>query len=469
MDRRHHAGRAHSGNAEGTMSTCELVILGAGESGVGAALLAQQKGIPVFVSDRGGVASARQGEMQQAGIAFESGKHSEDRILAAEEVVKSPGIPDSAPLIRALRDKGVPVISEIEFAARFSKAYMVCITGTNGKTTTTALTHHCLAQGGLKAGRAGNIGPSLSRYLYTHGDQDVFVLELSSFQLDGLIEFKADVAMLLNITPDHLDRYNYDFSQYIASKFGILRNQTAADHFIYSADDQAIAQYVAKQALPMHCYPVSTSRSLAALGGIGAGVSNNEFSINTHNQTFTMKIQELALQGKHNLFNSMAAGVTSRIFELRKDLVRDSLANFENLEHRLEFVAKVNDVTFINDSKATNVNSTWYAIESMDKPTVWIAGGVDKGNDYDDLLELVKEKVKAIICLGVDNTKLCAAFAHVTPTIIEVQSADEAVKVAYELAHAGDAVLLSPACASFDLFENYEDRGQQFKAAVRRL
>lgn len=451
------------------MNTGELVILGAGESGVGAALLAQQKGIPVFVSDRGSVASARQGELQNAGIPFESGQHSNDRILAAQEVVKSPGIPDSAPLIRALREKGVPVISEIEFAARFSKAYMVCITGTNGKTTTTALTHHCLAQGGLKAGRAGNIGPSLSRYLHTHGDQDVFVLELSSFQLDGLVDFKADVAILLNITPDHLDRYNYDFSQYITSKFGILRNQTAADHFIYSADDPAIAQYAAKQALPMHCYPVSTSRSLEALGGIGAGVSNNEFSINTHNQTFTMKIQELALQGKHNLFNSMAAGVTSRIFELRKDLVRDSLANFENLEHRLEFVAKVNDVTFINDSKATNVNSTWYAIESMDKPTVWIAGGVDKGNDYDDLLALVGEKVKAIICLGVDNSKLRAAFGSIIPTIVEVQSAEEAVNVAYELAHAGDAVLLSPACASFDLFENYEDRGQQFKAAVRRL
>ncbi len=451
------------------MSTGELVILGAGESGVGAALLAQQKGIPVFVSERGEVASARQGEMKHAGIAYESGGHSTDRILEAEEVVKSPGIPDSAPLVRALRDKGVPVISEIEFAARFSKAHMVCITGTNGKTTTTALTHHCLISGGLKAGLAGNIGPSLARYLYTHGDRDVFVLELSSFQLDGLVDFKADVAVLLNITPDHLDRYDNDFSQYIASKFGILRNQTAADHFIYNADDPAIQNYLSAHPLAMQSYPVSTSRSLEALGGIGAGINQNELSINTHNQTFTMKIQELALQGKHNLFNSMAAGVTSRIFELRKDLVRDSLANFENLEHRLEFVAKVNDVTFINDSKATNVNSTWYAIESMDKPTVWIAGGVDKGNDYDDLLDLVNEKVKAIICLGVDNSKLRAAFSGIMPTIIEVQSADEAVKVAYELAHAGDAVLLSPACASFDLFENYEDRGQQFKAAVRRL
>lgn len=451
------------------MNTRELVILGAGESGVGAALLAQQKGVPVFVSDQGVISSARQGELQQAGIAFESGQHDTERILEAEEVVKSPGIPDTAPLILALRKKGISVISEIEFAARYSNAHMVCITGTNGKTTTTALTHHCLVEGGLKAGLAGNIGPSLARYLYTHGDADVFVLELSSFQLDGLVEFKADVAILLNITPDHLDRYNNDFSQYVASKFGILSNQTATDHFIYNADDPAIQAHLATLELTAQKYPVSTSRSLDELGGIGAGVNTNELSINTHNQTFTMKIQELALQGKHNLFNSMAAGVTSRIFELRKELVRDSLANFENLEHRLEFVAKVNDVTFINDSKATNVNSTWYAIESMDKPTVWIAGGVDKGNDYDDLTELVREKVKAIICLGTDNSKLKKAFAGIIPTIIEVKSANEAVNVAYELAHAGDTVLLSPACASFDLFENYEDRGHQFKSAVRRL
>lgn len=451
------------------MKQYDLVVLGAGESGVGAALLAKKHGMKVFVSDRGEVASARESEMNEAGIEFESGKHSEDIVISAAEIVKSPGIPDHAPLISKLREKGTPVVSEIEFAARHTQAKMVCITGTNGKTTTTALTHHVLQKGGLNAGLAGNIGPSLARVLATEAERDVYVLELSSFQLDGMFDFKADVAVLLNITPDHLDRYNYRFEDYIASKFRITQNQTAADHLIYNADDAVITDYLAKHPVASNSLPVSINKSLSQIGGRGAGIANNSFEINTHQNLFTMKIEELALQGKHNLFNSMAAGVTSRIFELRKELVRESLSNFENLEHRLEFITKVNDVTFINDSKATNVNSTWYAIESIDHPIVWVAGGVDKGNDYDDLLPLVKAKVKALICLGVDNSKLHAAFGGHIPTIINVSSAQEAVEAAYELAHAGDTVLLSPACASFDLFENYEDRGQQFKSAVRKL
>lgn len=447
----------------------ELVILGGGESGVGAALLAQREGLKVFVSDRGALKPKHRLELEQAGIEFEEGGHSDARILNAGEVIKSPGIPDNAPLMVQLRSAGVSVIDEIEFAGRYTTAKRVCITGTNGKTTTTHLIYHVLREGGLKVGIAGNMGKSLARSIATEPVCDVYVIELSSFQIDGLRDFHIDVAVLLNITPDHLDRYGYNFGNYIASKFALIKNQGPSDHFIYNADDAVMAEYLRTAALPMQCWPVSTSKTLAELGNRGAGIDNDQFSIHTHNTLFTMKIQELALQGKHNLFNSMAAGVTARIFELRKELVRESLSNFENLEHRLEFVAKVNDVTFINDSKATNVNSTWYAIESLDRPTVWIAGGVDKGNDYSDLLPLVKQKVKALICLGKDNSKLHAAFEGVVPVIVDVDSADEAVSAAYELAHAGDTVILSPACASFDLFENFEDRGHQFKAAVRRL
>lgn len=447
----------------------ELVILGAGESGTGAAMLAAREGIPVFVSDAGAIAPARRDELIAAGIDFEEGGHDSGRILAAGEIIKSPGIPNHAPLVTELLKRGTPVVDELEFAARFTNAKHICITGTNGKTTTTALTHHVLQQGGLNVGMAGNIGTSLARAVASGPVRDYYVLELSSFQLDGLADFRAYVAILLNITPDHLDRYNYRFEEYIASKFRITRNQQESDHFIYNADDPVIAAQLITAHKTAQRWPVSTSQTLEALGGYGAGTDQNTFSIHTQNQLFTMKLQDLALQGKHNLVNSMAAGVTSRIFELRKELVRESLSNFENLEHRLEFVARVNDVTFINDSKATNVNSTWYAIESMDRPTIWIAGGVDKGNDYEDLIPLVRAKVKALICLGTDNSKLREAFGDVVPHITEVTSAEDAVNAAYELAHAGDTVLLSPACASFDLFENYEDRGQQFKGAVRRL
>lgn len=447
----------------------ELVILGGGESGVGAALLAQREGIQVFVSDRGMLKPKHQRELEAAGIAFEQGQHDEERVLNAGEIIKSPGIPEKAPLIVQARAAGIAVIDEIEFAGRYTTAKRVCISGTNGKTTTTHLIYHVLRESGMNVGIAGNMGKSLARALVTEPPRDVYVIELSSFQIDGLVDFHMDVAVLLNITPDHLDRYGYAFENYIASKFGMVKNQGPNDHFIYNADDEVMAAYLRTAQLPMQCWPVSTSKTLAELGNRGAGIENDQFYINTHNTLFTMKIQELALQGKHNLFNSMAAGVTSRIFELRKELVRESLSNFENLEHRLEFVAKVNDVTFINDSKATNVNSTWYAIESLDRPTVWIAGGVDKGNDYTDLLPLVKGKVKALICLGKDNAKLHAAFGGIVPVIVDVESADEAVRAAYEIAHAGDTVILSPACASFDLFENFEDRGHQFKAAVRRL
>lgn len=446
-----------------------ISILGAGESGLGAALLAQKKGLLPFVSDRGSISEPARKEMDQARIPWEQGKHSEDRLLDADEIVKSPGIPQEAPLVQRALEKGIPVISEIEFAGRYTQAKTVCITGTNGKTTTTALTYHVLKGGGLNVGIAGNIGKSFARVLATEEEREVYVLELSSFQLDNMYRFKADVAVLLNITPDHLDRYGYAMERYVDAKFRIAQNQDASSHFIYNADDPTIKHYLNAHTLAATPWALSLEKGPEHLTPNCAYIEDKNLKINTLNHLFTMKLQELALQGKHNLVNSMAAGVTGRIFELRKELVRDSLTNFENLEHRLETVAKVNDVVFINDSKATNVNSTWYAIESIDKPIIWIAGGVDKGNDYSDLLPLVKQKVKALICLGTDNSKLIESFGGHVPVILEAGSAREAVQAAYDLAYAGEVVLLSPACASFDLFQNYEDRGQQFKKAVRAL
>ncbi|MFM1932755.1 MAG: UDP-N-acetylmuramoyl-L-alanine--D-glutamate ligase [Bacteroidota bacterium] len=446
----------------------KLVILGGGESGVGSAVLGKKQQFDVFLSDAGAISQDRLDILNKEGIAHEFGGHDEARILGADLVIKSPGIPDKAPLIQQLRAKGTPVISEIEFAAKYTSAKIVAITGSNGKTTTTLLTYHLLKNGGINVGLAGNVGKSFAMSVAC--DQyDVYVLELSSFQLDGVFDFRADVAILLNITPDHLDRYEYTFQKYIDSKFRIIRNQREDDIFITNADDPVIQAELAKKTLNQRVMPVSVFKSLEDLGGLGAGIHNDQFTINTQNELFTMKIQELALQGKHNLFNSMAAGVTARLFELRKENVRDSLMNFENVEHRLEFVAKVHGITFINDSKATNINSTWYALESVDKPVIWIAGGVDKGNDYSELFALVNEKVKAIICLGVDNAKIISAFSGKVAHISEASSASEAVQQAYDLGYNGDTVLLSPACASFDLFENYEDRGQQFKAAVRAL
>lgn len=446
----------------------KLTILGGGESGVGAAILGKNQGFDVFLSDKGELKEKYAEQLRAHGIEFESGQHSEERILQSDEVIKSPGIPNKAPLIQALKAKGISVISEIEFAARYTDAKLICITGSNGKTTTTLLTYHIFKNAGLNVGLAGNVGKSFALQV-AECSFDYYVLELSSFQLDDMYDFKANVAILTNITPDHLDRYDYQMQNYVNSKFRILQNMTAQDAFIYNADDPVSSQEMANRQITARLYPFSIVSGKLAEGQEGAGVKENELYININQNPLFMKITELALQGKHNLANSMAAGVAGRLFDLRKETVRESLENFENVEHRLEMVARVHGITFINDSKATNVNSAWYALESMDKPVIWVAGGTDKGNDYNELMDMVKGKVKAIICLTKDSSKLRAAFAGVVETIVDTDSAEQAVRVAYDLGRDGDVVLLSPACASFDLFENYEDRGRQFKAAVRRL
>jgi len=440
-----------------------IVVLGAGESGVGAAILAKVKGAKVFVSDFGAIKPEFVEELKQHEIEFEQETHTMDRILNAVLVVKSPGIPEKAPVMKAIREKGIKVVSEIEFAAYFTTAKKVCITGSNGKTTTTMLTHHMLKKAGMNVGLAGNVGYSFAKQVALE-KKEIFVLELSSFQLDDMIDFKADIAILTNITPDHLDRYEYDMQLYVNSKFRILNNMTAADYFIYNADDTTVVAEMEKRSIEATCLPFSLTKTFEK----GAYVANKQLIINFNNQ-FAMSIHELALKGKHNAQNSLASGLVGRILEIRKDVVRESLSDFVNVEHRLEFVAKVCGIQFINDSKATNVNAAWFALESMDQPTVWIVGGVDKGNDYSELLELVKEKVKAIICLGKDNSKIIEAFSGHVETIVEASSAVEAVAYGYRLAKKDEVVLLSPACASFDLFENYEDRGNQFKQAVRAL
>ena len=442
----------------------KIVVLGAAESGVGTAILAQKQGYDVFVSDFGAISTKYKKELTDRNIRFEEGQHSQEIIFSANEVVKSPGIPEKAPIIVGLKERDIPVISEIEFAARFTDAKMICITGTNGKTTTTLLTYHILLKAGLNVGLGGNVGKSFARQV-AEENYDYYVLELSSFQLDGCYDFKADVAILTNITPDHLDRYEYNLQNYVDSKFRITQNQGPADAFIYCVDDDVTMQEISKREFKMQCFPFSIKQK----EGMSAYTENNNLIIQTHNQTLTMSIQELALQGKHNLYNSMASGIASRILEIRKEVVRESFSDFENIEHRLEFVNSVHGIDFINDSKATNVNSTWYALESLQSPIIWIAGGVDKGNDYSMLTELVQNRVKALVCLGTDNKKLIKAFKEIVPVIVEASSADEAVQTAYRLGKKGDTVLLSPCCASFDLFENYEDRGRQFKAAVRSL
>ena len=446
----------------------KIVILGGGESGIGAAVLAMKQGFEVFLSDKGSLKEKYREQLQTRNIPFEEGSHDEARVLMADEIIKSPGIPDTAPLVMQAKAKGIPVISEIEFAARYTNAKLVCITGSNGKTTTTLLTYHILKNAGLNVGLAGNVGNSFALQV-AEQNFEYYVLEISSFMLDTMYEFKADVAVLTNITPDHLDRYEYNFQNYVNSKFRIINNQTENDVFIFCADDPVIMKELNERTTSAQLFPYTISDKLP-FGERGAYVNNDQLiiHINQYN-TLTMKMTELALQGKHNLANSMAAGVASMIFELRKEVVRESLENFENVEHRLEFVSKVNGVTFINDSKATNVNSTWYALESMKTPTVWIAGGQDKGNNYADLIDLVQGKVKAIVCLTKDSAKIRKAFAGIVTQIVDVQTADQAVRVSYDLSREGDTVLLSPACASFDLFENFEDRGRQFKAAVRKL
>ncbi len=440
-----------------------IVILGAGESGVGAAILSKLKGATTFVSDFGKIKEEFQKELKDYSIDFEEEKHSFERVLIADLIIKSPGIPEKSPVMIAVREKGIKVISEIEFAAYFTKAKKVCITGSNGKTTTTLLIHHILSKAGMNVGLAGNVGFSLAKQVALE-DKVVYVIELSSFQLDDMLDFKAEIAILTNITPDHLDRYDYQMQNYVNAKFRILNNQTENDFFIYNADDTTVVEEMNKRNIKAKCLPFSLTKETTE----GAYVANKQLIIN-FNKQFTMSIHDLALKGKHNVGNSLAASLASRILEIRQEIVRESLMDFTNVEHRLEFVAKVNGIEFINDSKATNVNSTWFALESMEKPTVWIVGGVDKGNDYSELLDLVKNRVTAIVCLGKDNQKIKETFEGVIDQIVEANSAAEAVSFAYQLAKVDQTVLLSPACASFDLFENYEDRGNQFKQAVRSL
>jgi len=443
----------------------KIIILGAGESGVGAAVLALQKGFEVFVSDSGKIKEKFKNVLLHYEIPFEESKHSAKKILKADEVIKSPGIPDQAEIIIRLKEHLIPVISEIEFAARYTRAKMICITGSNGKTTTTLLIHHILKNAGLNAGLAGNVGQSFALQV-AEKEFDYYVLEISSFQLDGMFDFKADIAVLTNITPDHLDRYNYNFQNYIDSKFRIIQNQGHQEAFIYCVDDPVILKELDQREIKARRYPFSIKQKIL---GQGAYQDGKNMNINIKTNTLKMTLDNLALQGKHNIYNSMAAGIAARILDIRKDKIKESLSDFQNVEHRLEFVARIHGVDYINDSKATNVNSTWYALESKSNPVIWIAGGIDKGNDYKLLKALVSKKVKTLICLGKDNSKLKKAFVGVVDTIVETTSMDEAVKYGSSQGKKDDIVLLSPACASFDLFENFEERGKKFKVAVAGL
>jgi len=447
------------------MEQKRIVILGAGESGVGAAMLAQKKGFDVFVSDFGAIADRYKQDLEVLKIVFEEKQHSNELILNAHEVIKSPGIPDTAPIIKELKKKGVPVISEIEFAKRYTQAKTICITGSNGKTTTTMLTYHILKKAGLNVGLAGNIGHSFAAQVATEAF-DWYVLEISSFMLDDMHEFRADIAILLNITPDHLDRYDYKMANYAASKMRITQNQRPEDHFIYCADDAETIKVLKGAKVNSKMLPFSIRKKVEE----GAYLEGSNIHINiNHKEQLTMSISELALQGKHNIYNSMASGIVSKVLDIRNQIIRESMGDIKNIEHRLEHVAKISGVDYINDSKATNVNSTWYALESVSADVILIMGGVDKGNDYEMLKDLVKKKVKAIVCLGKDNKRIHEAFEDDVDIIVNTFSANEAVQVSYHLAKKGDTVLLSPACASFDLFKNYEDRGNQFKMAVKEL
>lgn len=440
--------------------------MGSGESGVGAAILASDKGFEVLVSDSGKIKEKYKKILDENNIRYEEDKHSEEYILSSDEIIKSPGIPEKAELIKKLRKEKKSLISEIEFASRYTNAKKICVTGSNGKTTTTLWIYHILKKGGLNVGLAGNIGKSFA-FQVARESYDYYVLELSSFQLDDMYDFKAEIAVLLNITPDHLDRYEYKFENYANSKYRITQNQTSDDALVFCYDDEVIKSLIENNKPAASLYPFSIKHTLE---GNGAYLDNeNQINININQKPLTMKIDQLALQGKHNVYNAMAAAIPARILEIRKESIRESLEDFTGAEHRLEFVATVNGVDYINDSKATNMNSVWYALESQSKPVIWIAGGVDKGNDYNEVMELVKNKVKAIICLGTDNSKIVNAFKGVVDKIIETSSAQDAVNSAYSLGKKGDVVLLAPGCASFDLFENYEERGMQFKACVRSL
>ena len=441
-----------------------LVILGGGESGVGTAILGKKKGYDVFVSDFGKIKENYKEVLVINEINWEDEKHTEALILNADVVMKSPGIPDKTPIIKKLLEKNIPVISEIEFASQFTHAMTIGITGSNGKTTTTMLTYHLLKQGGLNVGLGGNIGKSFA-WQVADEDYDYYVLELSSFQLDGIINYKPHIAILTNISPDHLDRYDYKYENYIESKFRITLNQTKEDYLIYDADDEAINNWLQNNKVKAQLIPFSISKSVEN----GAFLNNNTMEININEEEFLMETSQIALEGKHNMKNAMAATSVANILRIRKQTIRESLSNFQGVEHRLEKVLKIQNVLYINDSKATNVNASFFALDSMTAPTVWILGGVDKGNDYTELMSLVHEKVKAIICLGVDNKKIIDAFGNIVDMMVEVDNMHDAVNTARHIAEKGDMVLLSPACASFDLFQNYEDRGNQFKREVRNL
>lgn len=441
-----------------------LVILGGGESGVGAALLAKQKGYEVMLMDEGSLKEGYRNELQQAGITFLEREINEDTLLSAVEVVKSPGIPETNEWVKKIRRKGIPIISEIELAYRYkAKSKIIAITGSNGKSTTTALIFHICRQAGLDCALVGNIGYSFARQV-AESPKAVYVAEISSFQLDDIVEFRPDVAVLLNITEDHLDRYEYEFQNYINSKFRITMNQTSDDYFIYNLDDEVITNYLEQNQIISNQLPISMKQKVEK----GAYIKDDAMHVNVSGDQQQMSIYDFALKGKHNQYNTMAASVAGATMDIRKDKIREAVQTFENLEHRMEPVATVRGVEFINDSKATNVNSTWYALESMARPTILILGGIDKGNDYSLIEELVKEKVKAIVCMGIDNKKIHEAFDAMV-RVVDTDSAEDAVQVSYSLATPGDVVLLSPACASFDLFKNYEDRGKQFKEAVRNL
>ena len=441
-----------------------IVVLGGGESGVGSAVLAKVKGFDVFLSDMGKISEKYASTLKEWDIPFEEGKHSEDLILNADEVIKSPGIPSTAPMVRKIEDRGIGVISEIEFAGRYDTAKKVCITGSNGKTTTTSLIYHLLQQAGLNVGLGGNIGKSYAYQVATE-NHDIYVLELSSFQLDNVYDFKADIAIITNITPDHLDRYGYKMENYVKAKFRITRNMSSDDCFIFCSDDEITINHLNQIVVKAQQLPFSQKTEVSQ----GAFVKDDRMIVRYKDQECDMYLQELALGGKHNIYNSMAAAIAAKVMDIDNASIREGLATFQAVEHRLEKVLSIRDVLYINDSKATNVDSAWYALECQTRPVVWIVGGTDKGNDYSSLRPLAQEKVKAIICMGLDNEKIHTSFGDIVSEMHDVTSAQDAVRLASELAAAGDVVLLSPCCASFDLFKNYEDRGRQFKEAVRNL
>ena len=441
-----------------------IVVLGGGESGVGSAVLAKVKGFDVFLSDMGKVSEKYAEILNEWEIPFEEGKHSDELILNADEVIKSPGIPATAPMVQKIEGHGINVISEIEFAGRYDSAKKICITGSNGKTTTTSLIFHLLQQAGLNVGLGGNIGKGYAYQVATES-HDIYVLELSSFQLDNVYDFKADIAIITNITPDHLDRYGHDMENYVKAKFRITRNMSSDDCFIFCSDDEITVNHLNQIVVKAQKLPFTQKEEVKQ----GAFVKDEKMVVRYKEQECDMFLQELALGGRHNVYNSMAAAIAAKVMDIDNEAIRNGLSTFQAVEHRLEKVLSIGDVLYINDSKATNVDAAWYALECQTRPVVWIVGGTDKGNDYASLVPLAQEKVKAMICMGLDNRKFHESFESIVPQMHDVTSAEDAVQLAHKLASAGDVVLLSPCCASFDLFKNYEDRGRQFKEAVRKL